>query len=278
MTLLTGTLVNGERATYRIKGVKGGCADSTVYVAEICCEPACPCIIKEITDRFMQEKSRRTAVNAFRAEAAEIMTRTQPDLVRLIDFFSIENRHHVVMEYVEGRNLASLLSSRKEPYGERITVEWGIRICRALYYLHIQNPPVTFGNLKPSSIILCEDGSLKLSEFGLALHFRSQSPAFDKGDMKSPYTPPEFFIPECSTDPRGDLYALGAILYEICTGQPPGNGFPMTKSIALELGVVIEKSTHADPEMRFKDAREMKNALVDALKNPDIGRAARGNA
>jgi len=273
MTIQAGALLNGERATYRIKGVRGGGADSTVYLAEVCGELPYPCAIKEMEDHFAQERTRMNAINAFRAEAQQIMMHNQPDLVRLTDFFSIGSNHYIAMEFAEGRNLASLLASRKEPYGERIAVEWGIRICRALYYLHIQSPPVIFGNLKPNSIIFCEDGSMKLSEFGLALHFRSQGAAAAEKEADCPYTPPEFFLPESRTDPRGDIFALGAILYEICTGQSPGGGFPLTKSMALELGVIIERSTNADPETRFKDAREMKNALVDALKNPEIRRA-----
>ena len=84
-------------------------------------------------------------------------------------------------------------------------------------------------------------------------------------DERAAYIPPEFCLPEGRVDPRSDIYSLGVALYELCCGQLPDREFSGTKDMAIELGVVIEKATYRDPRMRYKTAKEVKEALVDCL-------------
>lgn len=260
-----GQVLKGKFGYYRVGKIIGGKKNSKVYSGEVISEPPIPCAIKAIADTFNSESERIRALNHFNSEAETILRLNHPGLVEVMDYFTAGDINYFVMAFVDGINLESLSTQSREPLSGREVVEWGILVCRALYYLHIQKPPVVFANIRPRHIVRTDSSKIKLVEFGLGGHFKTL-------DKENPYIPPEFSLSEGRINPRSDLYSLGITLYELSTGEMPDEEFSKLRNIPLELGVVIEKSAAPDPGMRYKSAKEMKDALMDCLKNPQFGR------
>jgi eukaryotic-like serine/threonine-protein kinase len=260
-----GQVLKGKYGYYRAGKIIGGKKNSRVYSGEVISEPPIPCAIKEIADTFNSESERIRALNRFNNEAETILRLNHPGLVEVMDYFTAGDTHYFFMAFVDGINLESLPAKFRAPLSGREAVEFGIQVCRALYYLHIQKPPVVFANIRPRHIIKMDSQKIKLVEFGLGEYFKPLDP-------ENPYCPPEFSLSEGRINPRSDLYSLGITLYELCTGETPDEEFSKLKNIPIELGVVIEKSAAPDPGMRYKSAKEMKDALMDCLKNPQFGR------
>ena len=258
-----GQVLKGNYGYYRTGTTIGGGRSSRVFRGEIVAEPSIPCAIKMVRDEFTSESERIQAVTRFNKEAEIVIRLNHPELVEILDYFSKDDCYYYVMELVEGRSLESLSSRPGGLMSEKEVVELGIHVCRALYYLHRQNPPLVFGSIRPRHIIRLDNARFKMVEFNLA---RCLHPM----ERKTPYEPPEFSLREGRINPLSDLFSLGVTLYELCTGEVPERELSKLKNISLELGVVIEKSTAADPSMRYRSAKEMKDALMDCLKNPDL--------
>ena len=99
---------------------------------------------------------------------------SHPNLPEVIDVIETESEILIVMDYMEGRNVANILkeTGKVKP---RQAVIWGIQICRVLHYLHSQEPPVVYGDLKPDNMICRADKSLVLVDFGTVSPFVKES-------------------------------------------------------------------------------------------------------
>ncbi len=152
-----------------------------------------------------------------------------PHIVSVLDTGEHDSIPYVVSEYVAGGDLFEVLESSS---GRRISVERAIAIaidvCRALEHAHARG--VIHRDLKPANIWLGEDDSARLGDFGLATTDR-RSRAAVEGMLVGTvaYLPPEQALGR-PADPRSDLYSLGAMLYELLTGEPP---FPGDDAVAI---------------------------------------------
>ena len=128
--------------------------------------------------------------------------------------------HFIVLEYMSAGNLASRLNGRPQP--ERQCTELTHTIARAVEYAHGRG--VIHRDLKPSNVLLAADGTLKIADFGLAKLLDVESNMTASGDALGT---PSYMAPEQTRgkfSERTDIYALGAILYELLTGRPPFAG------------------------------------------------------
>jgi serine/threonine-protein kinase len=160
----------------------------------------------------------------------------EPPIVRFVA--TPPNRHHlVVTEYVEGPTLASRIGNgRRLPESESLAI--ASHLCEAVDYLHGRD--IVHYDLKPGNVILCEDGTLRLIDFGLA-----HSVVKGRFGLLGPPGPAvataDYAAPEQISHRRGkrsvDIYALGAILYEMLTGHPPFEGDdPFVVASARQIG------------------------------------------
>lgn len=175
--------------------------------------------VKEMSTRTVNGKL-QGAIAAFEKEAALLSSLRHPQLPRIIDFFSLDEEHrYLVMDYIEGLTLKEIAENNGK-LDEVDVLNWGRQLCEILDYLHKQNPPIIFRDLKPANIMLTPEGRIKLIDFGIARHFRPGGTADTSAHGTRGFAPPEQYGTDQS-DPRSDIYALGATLHYLLTAQDP---------------------------------------------------------
>jgi serine/threonine protein kinase len=176
--------------------------------------------VKEMSTKAVGEGNLEEAVLAFQKEAALLSSLQHPNLPRISDFFSTaDNRWYLVMDFIKGENLATTARKRGR-IPEVEVMRWARQLCDILDYLHTNKPPIIFRDLKPSNIMLTVDGDIKLIDFGIARHFKAGGTADTMAYGSIGFAPPEQYG-DRQTDVRADIYALGATLHFLLTGQDP---------------------------------------------------------
>ncbi len=170
-------------------------------------------------------RAEREQLSRFRAEAAMIARLRHPGIVPIFEAGEYEGRPYFTMEYVEGGSLAQRLAAT--PLEPRAAAQLLESVARAIQYAHEQG--IVHRDLKPSNILMTADGAPRVADFGLA-----KSLAADESDSSATwrtetgavlgtpaYMAPEQAVAGKKVGPPGDVYSLGAILYECLTGRPP---------------------------------------------------------
>jgi|GEM_PF-1327948 len=237
------------------------------------------CAVKENLE--MAAEGRRQ----FSREATILANLSHPNLPRVTDHFSIVGQgQYLVMDFVEGEDLGSLLDQQGNILIEQ-ALNWMIQVADALVYIHSQQPPVLHRDIKPANIRITPDGQAMLVDFGLVKIFDPNLKTTMGARAVTPgYAPPEQYG-HGRTDHRTDLYALGATLYTLLTGESPLEsvqriaGSQLTPAhivntnVSPRLGEVVERAMALDPSHRFQSASEFKAALEDCwneLRTPVI--------
>lgn len=193
-------------------------------------------------------------------EEAEVLSRiSHPQIVKLLDQFVEDHRGYLVLEYLPGKSLRRLVEE-EGAQSEKTVLLWAIELCGILSYLHTLDPPVIHRDCTPDNIILCTDSTLKVIDFTIAHQLGSSRTATIGG--KQAYTPPEQF--EGKTEPQNDIYALGATLCFLLTGEDPE---PMTEchprekrnSISKGMDAIVARATSLGD--RYSSAAEMELEL-----------------
>jgi serine/threonine protein kinase len=267
MTLELGTLLNGR---YRIVDILGQGGMGSVYRAldeNLGLEVA----VKEnlfTTDEYSRQ---------FRLEAVILASLRHQHLPRVTDHFVMEDRgQYLVMDYIEGEDLRQRME-RLGTIPEEDAILIGAAVCDALSYLHSRRPPVLHRDLKPGNIKITSEGQVFLVDFGLAkLVHGNQTTTTGARAMTPGYSPPEQYG-TARTDPRSDVYSLGATLYASLTGVIPEDGLarvmdnvqltPIRKhnpKISRKLSTAIEKAMEAYPDDRYQFADDFRRGLLNS--------------
>jgi WD40 repeat protein len=186
------------------------------------------------------------ALRAFKREAKLLYDLRHPALTKVIDYFTEGNGQYLVMEFIPGDDLATLMerSGGKFPPESVLdwVLRWGDRLLDALHYLHTQSPPIYHRDIKPQNLKLTKNGDIVLLDFGLAkgggVSMRA-SLADDRSKSIAGYTPnyaPWEQIRGEDPDPRSDLYSLAATLYHLATGIRPPDALSRAASILNDQG------------------------------------------
>jgi serine/threonine protein kinase len=164
----------------------------------------------------------------FYQEASTLARLDHPNLPKVSDYFSEDDRDYLVMDFVAGEDLKEKLTTalrQGHPLTERLVLAWADQLCDALSYMHTQDPPVLHRDIKPSNIKITPAGQVKLVDFGLVKTLsaddqRTITVVQGRGTVQ--YIPLEQYGGDTGhTDVRSDIYSLGATLYHLLTGQPP---------------------------------------------------------
>lgn len=226
-------------------------------------------VVKELRDDFIRGEDKEKAKEFFMREVHVLADLDHPNIVRVLDQFSVidertkEEKYYLVMEYVQGQNLHEMLTKRKEPFDEDMVIDWAVQICDVLTYLHTHYPPVIYRDLKPSNIMINTNDQVKLVDFGIARPFEDSE---DNTHVVSQgYSPPEQYWG--AADPRSDVYALGATIHFLLTGQDPlaltvSSPQSINPDVSDHINEVVKQATHQDAEGRYQCAADMKDALL----------------
>src|SRR6185295_14490993 len=164
------------------------------------------------------------AREAFQREAALLANLRHAALPKVMDYFGEGNGEFLVMEYIAGDDLSELLEKQSGPSSVLQVLEWANQILKLLDYLHTREPPILHRDIKPANLKVTAQGEIFLLDFGLAKGAAGHMAPEAAGRSFYGYTPvyaPIEQIHSSGTDPRSDLYALGATLYDLLTGKPP---------------------------------------------------------
>jgi eukaryotic-like serine/threonine-protein kinase len=201
-----------------------------------------------------------------------------PYILRFISLAPNKHRSHLVTEYVAGTTLAAHVGKGRrlaEPEALRIMS----RLCEAVAYMHAQQ--IVHYDLKPGNVMLCDDGSIRLIDFGMAHPVVSSRLAFS--GPGPPMASANYVAPEQLRRQRGrpsvDIYALGAMLYEMLTGHPPFEGDDpfvvasarqigdpkaprlLNSAVSLQAEEIVLRALRRDPTERYASVTELKADL-----------------
>lgn len=188
-----------------------------------------------------------------------------PNLPSIIDVIDKDDTFLIVMDYIQGNSLQKVLKNEGAQPQERV-VRWGIQICDVLQYLHSQNPPIIYRDMKPANVMLKPDGNITVIDFGTAREFKIDSTEDTTCLGTKGYAAPEQYrgSKHHQTDERTDIYNLGVTLYHLLTNkhpnEPPYVLKPITEwnsNLSTGLEKIIIKCTKEDPDERYQSCAEL---------------------
>ncbi len=215
---------------YLIKKIIGRGGMGSVYLADDTLLEGRKCALKEVEyDRSLDEVLIKEAQQQFMREATILARLDHPNLPKVSDFFSIESRDYLVMDYVPGEDIRTLILQAKHeeqflPISD--IRNWAGQLGDALSFLHNQEPPIVHRDIKPSNLKITPSGLLKLVDFGLVKIMIPDDVTITviQGQGTAIYTPLEQYGGDgIHTDIRSDIYSFGATLYHVATNVQPAD-------------------------------------------------------
>lgn len=259
--LQIGSLVDGKYKVLRVVG-KGGM--SVVYQA-----------VNEKANKIWAIKEvRKDGTQNFEVVKQNLIAETDmlkrfnhPNLPSIIDVIDTDDSFLIVMDYIEGNSLSKAIETSGAQSQEDV-IEWAKQLCDVLGYLHSQNPPIIYRDMKPANVMLKPDGNISLIDFGTAREFKSSSVEDTTCLGTQGYAAPEQYGGHGQTDARTDIYCLGATMYHLITGHnpstPPYEMYPIRQwnpTLSSGLEEIITKCTQRNPNDRYQSCAELLYAL-----------------
>jgi serine/threonine-protein kinase len=249
-----------------------------------------PVVVKKMLRKFAND---RRIVRMFIEEARLAARLSHANLVQVLDFGRTEHEHFIVLEYVDGPDLRTLINDARARGITRLPVPIATyvitQLLKGLEYAHSQvdgaGRPLgcVHRDVSPSNVLLSRDGAVKLADFGVAKvknRIQLTLPGQVKGKLN--YLAPEQARSE-EIDHRADLFAAGIVLYEMLTGRRPFTGndpivvvdqilhghvappSTLAPEVPAELDEVLARALARPPQARFQDADQFSEALARAV-------------
>lgn len=261
MATQIGSVIDGKYEVLRQIG-KGGM--SVVYLA-MDLRLNKQWAVKEIRKTSSGKKD-EIVVNSLLAEANLMKRLDHPALPRIVDIIDNGETIYVIMDYIEGESLDKILLE----YGaqpQELVIDWAKQICDALGYLHAQNPPIIYRDMKPANVMLKPEGNIKIIDFGIAREYKEQNLADTTVLGTRGYASPEHYGSR-QTDSRSDIFTIGMTMHHLLTGIDPRPADYQYVSIRqwnpeLSGGLerIIDKCVALDPDDRYQSCGELMYAL-----------------
>ena len=261
--LRVGDLVDGK---YRIIAQTGKGGMSTVWLA------LNEKVNKQWAIKEVKKSSSSTSDQIIKqnlvTEAGILRHLKHPHLPSIVDIFDRDDSFLIVMDYIEGRTLSDILKEQgRQPQAD--VVDWALQICSVFKYLHSLNPPIIYRDMKPGNVMLKPDGNIMVIDFGTAREYKHQSSEDTIHLGTKGYAAPEQFQDNHQqTDPRTDIYNLGATMYHLVTGKnpskPPFKFLPIRqvdRTLSSGLESIILKCVAPDPNERYQTVDDLEFAL-----------------
>ena len=216
------------RGRYKIRRIIGQGGMGSIYLSDDLRLEGRQCALKEVEhDRTLPPEIVREAREQFLREATVLARLDHPNLPKVSDFFSVGTRDYLVMDFIPGKDLRTLMLEARQNAAflpENDVLAWASQLADALTYLHNQDPPILHRDIKPSNLKLTPSGLLKLVDFGLVKLLAPGEVTITvlQGQGTALYTPLEQYGGDSGhTDARTDIYAFGATLYHLLTNKAP---------------------------------------------------------
>ena len=223
--LKTGEVLRGR---YKIRRIIGQGGMGSIYLADDQRLEGRLCALKEVeNDRSLPPDLFRQGREQFLREATVLARLDHPNLPKVSDFFSIGGRDYLVMDYVPGKDLRTLMLEARQAgafLSENDVLNWASQLADALTYLHNQEPPILHRDIKPSNLKVTPSGLIKLVDFGLVKLLAPGEVTITvlQGQGTALYTPLEQYGGDSGhTDVRSDIFAFGSTLYHLMTNHAP---------------------------------------------------------
>ncbi len=283
-------LKNGEvlRDRYQIRERIGQGGTGSIYLADDIRLEGRICALKEVEyDRVLPPDILEQAREQFFREATVLARLDHPNLPKVSDFFSHNQRDYLVMDYVPGMDLRErMLQARREKtfLAENEVLRWAVQLADALNYLHQQDPPIIHRDIKPSNLKLTPSGLLKLVDFGLVKIMAPDEVTITviQGQGTALYTPLEQYGgDDAHTDARADIFSFGATLYHLLTNESPSEArkrFLDVRSLVPPREINPNLSAHVEkailwamslhPDNRPRNVIDFRDALLGKQEAP----------
>lgn len=251
--LKIGSVIDGK---YKILNIVGKGGMSTVYLAMN--EKANKqWAIKEITGKdycdFELDK-----------KEIELMKHLKhPSLPTIVDVIERQGALLIVMDYIEGLSLEDIVLEYG-PQNENIVIEWAKQLCDVMHYLHTQDPPIIYRDMKPANVILKPDGKLVLIDFGAAREYHPKNMKDTVLLGTRGYAAPEQYRTDGQSDARTDIYSLGVTIFRLLTGEGPDELCPVRQlrpEVSAGIEQILQKCVRKLKQERYQTAPELLEAL-----------------
>ncbi len=223
----------------------------------------------------------------FKNESKAIAILSHPNIVKVYDVSFGDRMQYIVMEYIDGITLKEYIDQQKE-FKWKEAVHFTVQILRALQHAHDKG--IVHRDIKPQNIMLLPDGTIKVTDFGIARFSRQDirtTRSTDKAIGSVHYISPEQARGEI-TDEKADIYSVGVMLYEMLAGKLPFEADSAVSVAIMQLQAeakppreinpaipegledITVKAMQKDPSKRYQSAAEMLNDIDEFKKNPSI--------
>lgn len=228
-----------------------------------------PVLIKQMLDQASYDQFKNQLLKAFKREAKFLRKIKHPAFPRGFEYFERNKSFYLVMEFINGKELTKAVQDYKKQNNgaieDGLLVYLGREIADALEVIHQQG--YIYRDLKPQNVML--DGisaRVKLIDFGTLYHISDKDPLLFESEG---YTPPDFLKKDTKFTAAGDIYSLGALLYEIAIGETPklGEADLIDKTgVDPRVAAIIKKCLDPDPLKRFQKAKQVRDELIKLTK------------
>ncbi|MDO4779281.1 MAG: serine/threonine-protein kinase [Tissierellia bacterium] len=226
--------------------------------------------VKEIAKRS-DKNIDEIVINSLLIEANLMKKLDHPSLPRIVDIIEEEDTIYIVMDYIEGESLDKIVKEYG-PQPQDLVIEWALQLCDTLRYLHSQNPPIIYRDMKPGNIMIKPDGNIKVIDFGIAREYKEDGLSDTKVLGTKGYAPPEQHGLR-QTDARSDIYSLGMTIQNLLTGEDPRRPDYEYKPLRTYdsdfsggLERIIEKCIELNPDDRYQNCEDLMYALYNYEK------------
>ena len=214
--------------------------------------------VKEMINTAPDPLVRETIIQNFEREANLLATLHHPSIPRIYDYFSAESRSYLVLEFVHGKDMEAIINDTNGFLPEHQVLTWAVELCDVLDYLHKHKPdPIIFRDMKPSNVMINNNGDIILVDFGIAKTFQSGI----KGTMigTEGYSPPDI---EEKRHLQQISMLWGPTLDHALTRHDPRLEPPFSFSerpmrrinanVSNEMEAVVNMALEYNPESRFR--------------------------
>lgn len=225
-------------------------------------------LIKQMIDQASYDQFRKQLLAAFKREAKFLRKVRHPAFPRGYEYFERNKSIYLVMDFINGKELAKAIEDYRQKKGkveDGLVVHLGMEIADALEIIHLQG--YIYRDLKPQNVML--DGisaRVKLIDFGTLYNRSDSQPLLFESEG---YTPPDLLKKDTVFQASGDIYSLGALMYEAIVGHTPELGklqdLDKTKTDP-RLQAIIKKCLEVDPSKRYQSAKAVRDELYCLTK------------